>query len=165
MRLIAAATCAVGLFSVPSSAGEYLDHYETQVFEAQGDHQAIAKRAVTCITQIVRPGLINAPTITSSDLESGTIVANNGFSYSFGLLGGVERTARSTMTFQAKDGRFRITHTNIEQFASGQWGGNRWEPIFVAWGTGGKEARDALYQISSKVASCVTVAPAANDNW
>lgn len=142
-----------------------LDRVESEVFQTTGDHQAITKRAVTCITQIIRPGFVDAPTITSSDIESGTIVANNGFTYEFGILGGVEQTARSTLTFQAKDGRFRIVHTNIEQFAKGPWTSKGWSPIYVAWGTGGTEAKDALNRISNKVASCVTAAPSANDNW
>ena len=138
---------------------QYLDRVESSVFETVGDHQSITKRAMICIAQIVKPGFVNAPTIVSSDIETGTIVANNSFRYSYGLL---SPTARTTMTFQAKDGRFRIIHTGIEQFLDAQTG---WTPIGTWTFSGGDSAREAIESISAALAKCVQTGPAANDNW
>ena len=106
----------------------YLQRVESPVYEAEGDHQAITKRALVCVAQTVRPGLTDAPTVTSSDLDAGVIVANNAFEVTSGLL---RVRARTTLTVQAKDGRFRIVHTNIEQYLDASYG---WTKVGT-WGT------------------------------
>jgi hypothetical protein len=137
----------------------YLNRVESIVFETVGNHQEITKRASTCIAQIVKPGLVNAPTIISSDVEAGVIVANNSFKFSRGLL---ETTARTTLTFQAKDGRFRIIHTSIEQLLDAQQG---WIGIGTWTFSGGDAAKEAIEAISQSLATCVKSNPAAKDNW
>jgi hypothetical protein len=112
----------------------YLNRVESPVFEVVGDHQAITKHAATCIAQIIKPGLVSAPTIVSQDNDAGVIVANNSLKYSHGLL---QPTVRTTLTFQAKDGRFKILHTNIEQFLD-QYGWNR---VGMRWMQGGDAAK------------------------
>lgn len=140
----------------------YLNRVESPVFETTGTHQEITKRATTCIAQIVKPGFTTAPTITSSDPEAGMVVANNAFVYSYGALGiPMPNKARTTLTFQAKDGRFRIVHTSIEQFSDG----SGWQPIGTWRFSGGDAAKEAIEAISQSLATCVKTNPAANDNW
>lgn len=141
-----------------AQGSQYLDRVESPVFETVGTHQEITKRAITCIAQIVKPGLVNAPTIVSSDIKSGVIVANNSFKFSYGLL---ETTARTTLTFQAKDGRFRIVHASIEQLSDARG----WIGIGTWRFSGGDAAKEAIEAISQSLATCVKSNPTANDNW
>jgi hypothetical protein len=150
---------------VAEAEATYLDRVESPVFEATGDHQAITKRAITCITQVVKPGFTTAPTITSSDPEAGTVVANNAFVYYYGPLLPVEFRARTTLTFQAKDGRFRIVHTNIEKFNDTKGLSIGWERIGTWRFSGGEEAKQAIDAISQSVATCVMAPAPANDDW
>ncbi len=64
------------------------------------------------------------------------------------------------MTFQAKDGRFRIVHTNIEQFLDARTG---WTPIGTWSFSGGDKARLAIESISANLAACVK--SNSKDNW
>lgn len=65
----------------------------------------------------------------------------------------VEFMARSRMTVQAKDGRFRIVHSQIEQFVEFTHG---WGPIYMHAGGGAKQAKAALDARSAAVADCIT---------
>ncbi len=143
----------------------YLDSVESPVFETNGNHQDLTKRAMTCIAQIVKPGFTTAPTIITSDPEAGTVVANNAFTYYYGPLLPVEYRARSTLTFQAKDGRFRIVHTSIEKFNDTAGLGIGWERIGTWRFSGGDEAKLAIDAISQSIATCVISVPQINDNW
>lgn len=143
--------------SGPDDPSRYLQRVESPVYEADGDHQAITRRALVCIAQVVRPGLTNAPTVTSSDVEGGLIVANNAFEFTSGLM---KSEARTTLTFQAKDGRFRITHTNIEQYLDASYG---WTKVGTWKFSGGEKVQAAAQAISDRIADCVKTKPA--DNW
>jgi hypothetical protein len=97
----------------------------------------------------------------SSDIEAGVIVANNAFEYSYGALLPVANKARTTLTFQAKDGRFRIVHTSIERFADTLG----WQRIGTWRFSGGDAAKEAIDRISTNLATCVKANSTANDNW
>jgi hypothetical protein len=109
----------VAIFSATAAyATEYLTEVDSEVFTTTGTQSEITERAATCIAQTVKPGNVSTPLIISKDAAAGVIVANNGFSYSQSLMNWQIRT---TLTFEAKDGRFRVRHTNIERFIDG-WG-------------------------------------------
>ena len=131
---------------------KYLNRVESAVFETTGDHQSVAKHGATCIAQIIKPGVVNAPTIISSDFDSGVIVANNNFKFVWhGFLGtAIEDTGRTTLTFEAKDGRGRSVQTSREQFITcpGQYAAlnQGWTPVPAETiGADMKKALDELF--------------------
>jgi hypothetical protein len=118
-----AAVAAAALFLTPEAAAAKRAPMPplSTVFEAPGlSTQVLMQRASTCIPQNMKPGYVTAPVIQSTDLEQGKIVA----------IGVVEigqvkvhlayiepaMQLRSTLTFEAKDGRFRITHADAQGF-------------------------------------------------
>lgn len=147
MKAICIVAMAIAVTASPAyAASKYLEQVESRVFQTTGDHQAITKRALTCINQIIRPGFINAPTVKSSDVDAGVIVANNGFDYSDGIS---KTMARTTLTFEAKDGRFKITHTDIEQFIESKYAtlNSGWNPVGLWWGSGGRQVEKRVQEI------------------
>ena len=102
--------------------------------------------------------------ILSVDEAAGTIVAASRVTYPGGITG--DSSTRSTLTFLAKDGRFKIQHTNIETASAntgslanpgytrqGKWKFSQWE-----------KADAALQALSSKLAECVKSAASAS-SW
>ena len=59
---------------------------------------------------------------------------------------------RSTFTFEAREGRFRITQTNLERFYDT---GSGWGPIGKWWGSSWKSAEKTFTSASVAVAACV----------
>jgi hypothetical protein len=161
-----------GDLPAPSATGapsRFLERIESPVYETEGDHQAITKRAITCIAQTIKPGLTAVPTIISSDLDAGTIVANNQFIYTFGLGNMLTYTARTILTFQAKDGRFRIINTDIEDIYSGRplpgSGPDEWQKVINKKYAGANVLTSTVMQIDDKLAACVKNNTSTNDNW
>ncbi|MGV3720614.1 MAG: hypothetical protein ACO1SX_06855, partial [Actinomycetota bacterium] len=76
--------------------------------------------------------------------------------------GMLEWQMRSRLTLEAREGRFRLTHTSIERL-NDQAGG--WSPVGKWWGSGWQKAEAALKNISAAIADCITAAPAAQDDW
>ncbi|HEX5055589.1 MAG TPA: hypothetical protein VFX02_03740 [Gammaproteobacteria bacterium] len=69
---------------------------------------------------------------------------------------------KSTLTFMAKEGRFKIRHSNIErQFDSG----SAYAPIGIFWGSGSKPAAAALRENFAKIAECVKGGGPKEENW
>ena len=129
----------------------------SQVYQAPGTPKELATRAQTCIAQNLRPGTVNAPQIVSSDLDNGIIVAQSALEYgSFPVW-----KIRSRFTFEARDGRFRISQTGLEQFneMAGGWAGiGKW------WGSPWKKAEAAFTASADAVAQCVIARPK-RDDW
>jgi hypothetical protein len=163
MKVIVIAATAIAVASSPAhAAAKYLDSVESPVFQTSGDHQAISKRALTCIAQIIKPGFIDAPTVKSSDLDAGIIVANNGFDYSDNFS---KTPVRTTLTFEARDGRFKITHSDIEQFIDPKFGfSSGWMRVGAWAGSGSKRIEQRAQEISAKLADCVMNVNA-KSNW
>lgn len=165
---------------------EYLELVESPVFETPGTQQEITKRGLTCITQIVRNDEFKmrdatgpmvggfsmtrkssaaAPSqvILNADENTGTIVANSRVTYPGGITGA--SNTRTTLTFLAKEGRFKIQHTNIETASEstgylanpgytkqGKWRFSQWE-----------KADAALQSLSTKIAECVMKSTTSGD--
>jgi hypothetical protein len=105
---VALATLASLAIVVTAHGAEQPRPAPIEVYEAANlDHQAITKRALVCIPKFANSGLTTADTIVSSDVEAGYIQARNVWT---GYAGG---TYRSTVTLEAKDGRFRISHSDL----------------------------------------------------
>jgi hypothetical protein len=141
----------------PVAAADYLTEITSQVYQTSGTPKEIATRAQTCIAQNLRPGTVNAPQIVNSDLENGVIVAQS--AVRFGSL--PEWQARSRFTFEARDGRFRISQTGMEMFNDMAGG---WQPIGKWTGSPWKKAEAAFTASAEAVAQCVIAGPK-RDVW
>lgn len=128
----------------------FVERVESPVYEASGSPSELAGRAVTCMGEKLKPGVITAPTIVAQDLAAGRVVANNAFEYGEGGWLGSTYRARSRMIFEAREGRFRIVHTEIEALIFSDW-----EPISEVNKRGAAAARAAMQAISDEIAACV----------
>jgi hypothetical protein len=147
---------ALSALATPAAAAEYLTEVTSQVYQTQGTPKEIATRAQTCIAQNLRSGTVNAPQIVSSDLDNGLIVANNALR--FGSL--PEWQIRSRLTFEAREGRFRISQTGLEMFndMAGGWNGiGKW------FGSPWKKAQATFEASAAAVAACVMSGPKRED--
>jgi len=104
-----------------------------------------------------------------SDPATGTVVGAALMSYS---QGGVPWSVRSTLTLEAKDGRFRLTHTGLTQKQGGPAASSSaWTGLFAGsvddkadggwmrvgnWRfSGGEKATAAAQALSQKIADCL----------
>lgn len=115
------------------------------------DHQTIIQRATSCAARQFKPGAAAADVIVNSDPESGIVVARNAFEYR-GVLGFSE-VGRSTFTLEARDGRFRMTHSDVEWLATRHW----------ISGVGSDDMRDQLERSFDDMADCVQKGPVSSD--
>jgi hypothetical protein len=158
MRHQTAAVIALAASASPAVAAEYLTEVTSQVYQTQGTPKEIATRAQTCIAQNLRSGTVNAPQIVSSDLDNGVIVAQSALETgSFPVW-----KLRSRFTFEARDGRFRISQTGLEWF--NDTGRGEWLGIGKWWGSPWKKAEAAYAASADAVARCVMAGPK-EDVW
>ena len=153
LALIAAAS------STPALAREYLTSATSEVFQAQGTPRELASRANICMSQHLAAGLVNAPLVVSSDMDRGVIVAKSALEYPDGL---VTWKVRSTFTFEARDGRFRIVQTNLQRFDDTF--GMGWTGIGKWTGSGWKKAEAAFQRSATVVANCIAM-PTKKEDW
>lgn len=140
-----------------ASAAEYLTDVTSEVYQFAGTPKDTATRANTCISQHLAPGTTDSQLIISSDLEGGVVVARNALEY-----GNFPRwKIRGILTFEARDGRFRIKQTNLERF--NDMGGG-WGPIGKWTGSQWKKAEDAFIASAMTVAQCV-VSGSKKEEW
>lgn len=152
------ALIAFAAVSSPVAAAEYLTEVTSQVYQTAGTPKEIATRAQTCIAQNLRSGTVNAPQIVSSDLDTGIIVAQSSLETgSFPVW-----KLRSRFTFEARNGRFRITQTGLEWF--NDTGSGAWLAIGKWWGSPWKKAEAAYTASADAVAQCVVAGPK-KDVW
>jgi len=175
------ATAAFALFlTAPSFADT--PAIESEVFEASGTHEEIAKRGELCIAQLVKndglsvkdatngAGLLGTVAQNPFDpkndkqlIQAGnvivasnadTVVANNRLPIQQFLTG--RTIIQSVITLFAKDGRFKISHSDV-QFAiqnTGYLDNNGFGPLDPKAKLYGK-ASSALQELSTQIAQCV----------
>lgn len=153
----ASALIVLTVLASPAAAAEYLTEVTSQVYQTPGTPREIATRASTCIAQNLRPGTVNAPQIVSSDLDNGVIVAQSALEYGSLPVWKI----RSRFTFEARDGRFRISQTGLERFNDMAGG---WSPIGKWTGSQWKGAEKAYSASATAVAQCVMSGPK-RDDW
>ena len=144
------------VFASPAVAEEYATEVNSQVYQTPGTPREIATRGGTCIAQNLRPGTTEAPLIMNSDLDNGVIVAQSALE--FYAKANVWRI-RSTFTFEAREGRFRINQTNLELFSPTM---NKWSR-FLKGGVGTK-AQETFAASAVGVAQCV-IAGSKQEDW
>ena len=144
----------LSILSTPAVAKDYLSEVTSQIYQTSGTPREIATRASTCIAQNLGPGTIDAQLIVSSDLDNGVVVANNALRF---FAKWNEWKIRSRFTFEAREGRFRITQTGLEMFSPtmGKWAS------FLKGGVG-TTAEAAFAASADAVAQCVLADPKQN---
>lgn len=146
---------------------DYLTEVVGPVHQAEGTPAELATRAQACITQIVATPPAGGSIILSSDPATGMVVAANALEYRDGL---VPWQLRSRLTFEGRDGRFRLRHTAIERhndqsFGAQALGASPWGPVGKWWGSGWQKAEQALVSVSTRVADCIAAPAASSDDW
>lgn len=120
------------------------------VFHAEGlDAATIIQRATACTPRFATSGLTTAPTIVTSDPTSGFLQARN-----FIAAANFAPAYRTTVTVEAKDGRFRISHEAIEVQL-----GRSMAPVKVMPAAFAVE----LNAQSGKIAACIRTGPVGDD--
>lgn len=164
---------------------DYLEQIESEVYQTNGTAAEILTRAKSCIERVVRnddvrtsdtaPGMgrvagdervasiPGGPVLVAVRAEEGAITAHSRVDFTSTLRA---YNAKSTLTFLAKEGRFKIRHTEIEvvQKNTGLKSNAGYIRVARSWGTGWQSAEQALASVSDRVAGCVRTR-AANDNW
>lgn len=95
------------------------------------------------------------------DLDGGLLVAQSRTPMSVALF---KYAVESTITLEAREGRFRITHTGIKLAMkdTGHASNDGFNPVRVQPGSPYKKVEAALQALSTKISDCVAAAPAAN---
>jgi len=181
----------VSLLSGSAIAAETLEEVESEVFQTTGSPQEITKKAKSCIAKLVRNdevrisgssqagffgglanpgaagsasgGVSGGDVLVSVDIENGEIIANSRHKYTRNIL---KMNVQSTITFNARENRFKIKHTNIKylQQSTGTMHNDGYNQIYKSWGTGWKRADEELQKVSKKIAECV-IATEAEEDW
>lgn len=146
---------AVGVLAAP----DYLTEVRSDPITAEGSPPEIASRGEACMARLLGSGRVGGELIISRDHSAGIVVARNALTYQDGWI--LRWEMRSRVTLEARDGRFRITHTNIERLNE-QAGG--WTPVGKWRGSGWQKAEEALKGQTEQLAACITSA-AAQDDW
>jgi hypothetical protein len=193
MRREIACTVAAALISSASIAEErFLDRIEAPVRTVEGASvRQLSERARTCISQLVtydsvvlrdtsRVSIMSpVPADTSGDttavaggdvlrtvdLDAGLIIAQSRTPYSRMMM---KHILESTITFEAKDGRFRITQTGIKAAmqSTGYAANTGFSPVRIQPGSGHEKIGAALLALSEKIGDCVeTSAGADSADW
>jgi hypothetical protein len=172
----------------PARAAEELGPLQSAVFERPGTPREIATAARACaikhlrndafqIRDSSRVGFMSPPgstagdantipggeVVTTFDPDAGLVVAQSRITRS-ALFG--KESVQSTVTIEAKDGRFRITHSSIGSAAAdtGYAANSGYHPVYIQAMSGHAKIRAALEALTEKIAACVRDAPA-SDDW
>ncbi|MDB5453607.1 MAG: hypothetical protein JWO33_2185 [Caulobacteraceae bacterium] len=170
IRSIAIAVSLVAV-AAPAIAADYVEQIVSPVFEAPGDRAALTRRAGTCLAQ----SNAGSPAAIRSDEVGGTVVGAVLFSYSQAA---VPWSVRSTLTVELKDGRFRLTHTNLTQKQGGpavpsgssilsdsvdQRTEGGWMRVGDWRFSGAEKVRAAADAVSQRIANCIE--SKAKEDW
>lgn len=144
-------------------AAELVEKVESPVFQHESTASQLTSRGKVCIAELVKfeSGSNSATNPIIIEAEN-KIIANSRFEYTYLLL---RHSAKSKLVFEARDGRFKITHTDIgyKQVATSgglAWGASKNDneghiQLAKVWGTGWEELEKQLQNLSVKVADCV----------
>jgi len=159
LKLAVAASCVSSVISAARAMAAYpiLSELSSDVYQAPSDHAAITRGATICAVRVLNRGLRTIPVITSAEPETGVVVALSAFKFTVRtFFGPVIFDAQSTVAIEAKDGRFRITYSDLEMLYGNKWEAVEKTPRLV------DGVRHELTGISTALASCIN---ANKDNW
>ena len=149
-------------------SADLLDKVETEVFKTNGSAVEITIKAKACMAEILNNGKVGSTTLQNLFSFTGDdkLIATARFEYTYMLL---RKSLNAKYIFEAKEGRFRITNTDIgyKQLKTNgllAWGSTVESPAEAAvghdsiakiWGTGWEEAESQLLAMDNKIAECV----------
>jgi hypothetical protein len=145
-------------------SADLVEKVETEVFKANGSATEIAAKGKACMAELLKNDNIGNSTTQSLFSYTGDdkLVATARFEYVYMLL---RQSLQAKYIFEAKEGRFRITNTDIgyKQVKTNGllgWGASvesstSHQPIAKVWGTGYEEAESQLLAMDNKIAECV----------
>lgn len=139
---------AVTFLAVPASANatEYLTEVVSDVQQAEGmSADQIVQRGLQCIKSTGG----NSATYVDPAIDGTTAYAIVKTAYTSMM---IENIIRSRLSVIAKDGRFKVTHSDIESYNEIARG---YIQIQKRWGTGWEKTQSALQERSSLVADCI----------
>lgn len=132
--------------SSATHAAESLAEVTSEVYQADGmTKDQITSKAMQCI----KSSGGNAAKSIEPAVDGDNAYAIVKTAYSHALVAG---TVRSRITVQAKDGRFRVVHTDIDNFNDFA---KNYIPIYKSWGTGWQKAEAALQGWFPDVSACI----------
>lgn len=147
----------IALLLLPTTAlgFEKLGDISSDVFTADGRQADIAKRGEACIARLVRNDSLrddaSGPVLTSVLPQFGLVVAHSRLiKHTFGL----DFIIQSVLTFESKDGRFRMTYSDIKSGADTGNGRvvldkiNKKAPL-------AKDAAQMIADLTNRIAQCV----------
>lgn len=141
---------------------------ESDVIETEGSAKDIARRAKICAVQHLRNDKVemgdamgarrdsDAPggdVLVSDDLEAGIVVANSRAPFRYMLS---QWSAQSLVTVLARDGRFKIQHTNVKaaMLSTGYSNNDGYQPVGERLRVE-KPVAKALGELSVSLAQCI----------
>lgn len=138
---------------------------ESGVIEATGSAKEIAQRARVCVVQHVHYDSVQLNDASASsqaaggnlfvtdDPESGIVAANSRVPFKMML---TQWSAQSVVTILARDGRFKIQHTNVQaaMLSTGYTHNDGYRRVGEEV-RGEKQVAKALTDLSAKLAECI----------
>lgn len=152
---------ALALLIVPTAASavEYLTGVVSDVHQAEGmSATQIAERGLQCIKSTGG----NSAEYVDPAIDGTTAYAIVRTSYSSMM---VNTILRSRLSVVARDGRFKVAHTDIERYYDPA---RTYLTIQKGWGTGWEKAQAVLQDRATEVAACVINKPSqpvAGGDW
>ena len=133
------------------------DEVSTSGSSASGFFGAIAGQG-----QNVNGSIAGGSLIELADPANGQLIANSRTDYRFMLL---SSSVKSRFVIEAKEGRFRITQSNLEslQKNTGSMRNDGYRPLIQRAGTGWDKALTATIEAEKKVIDCI--ANSADESW
>lgn len=144
-------TVALILGALQQSGSEPL---VSPVYEVAADRETITRHAIGCVNQHASSGRTDIPTVQSSDITVGTVVAINYLGSA--SMSPFSRDTRTALRVDARDGQFRVVNSYFELFS--EWK-VEWTPLKRGdrpWG----ELEGRLVRQSDLLASCIRDAAA-----
>jgi len=164
--------CATGAQSSMPDNKKYLEVVESDVIKLDASKQEIAKRGAACMSQIIQNSSVHVDdsssgwfgnnnnvsggqVIVQNNPENGIVVATSRLDYRGKSL--LTFNVQSTVTLLAKEGRFKIRHTNImeAQKSTGYMANDGYNKVGRWAGSGWETTKEVLDGLSSRISQCV----------
>lgn len=99
--------------------------------------------------------------LQSVDLDAGLVVARSRVPMSSMMM---RYSVESTITFEAREGRFKITQSAIQMamLETGYAANDGFRPVLVQWGSPHKKVTETLQALATKIGECVATSESAD---
>lgn len=154
----------LALFSFSAFGADLIEKVESEVYKTSGTAVEITAKGKACMAELLKNDNIGNSTTQNlfSYVGDDKLVATARFEYVYLL---IRQSLQAKYVFEAKEGRFRITNSDIgykQVKTNGMlgWGASvesatGHQPIAKVWGTGYEEAESQLLAMDNKIAECV----------